>query len=333
MIAQLDWRYIKTRPLKVLTRIISYIFFEGRPLTTRGRWINPLVFMLFRFIKFFPNFNAIYKPIFILGTGRSGTTVLGVVFSMHKDIAYLNEPKALWHALHPNEDLIGNYTSDTARYRFAESDVTKEIQLYARKIYGTFLKVTFSRRVLDKYPELIFRVPFVKSIFPDAKFIFLVRNGWDTCSSIKYWSERLGKNDGDKTNDWWGVDKRKWKYLVEQLVPEDPELFKHIDSINKFENYSDMAAVEWIITMREGLRLMKEYPNDILRVNYENLCSNTYNELLRIVDFLELQKVDDKFYKYAESTLRPTPSKDPFPLDPCVENIFIKTMGTLGYVT
>ena len=44
MIAQLNSHYIKTRPTKALTRLVSYAFFEGRPATTKGRWINPLVF-------------------------------------------------------------------------------------------------------------------------------------------------------------------------------------------------------------------------------------------------------------------------------------------------
>ena len=34
MVAQLDSLYIKTRPTKVVSRLISYGLFEGRPLTT-----------------------------------------------------------------------------------------------------------------------------------------------------------------------------------------------------------------------------------------------------------------------------------------------------------
>ena len=43
MVAQLDRLYATLRPQRVPPRLISYALFEGRPLTTRGRWINPLV--------------------------------------------------------------------------------------------------------------------------------------------------------------------------------------------------------------------------------------------------------------------------------------------------
>ncbi len=67
-------------------------------------------------------------------------------------------------------------------------------------------------------------MPFIKALFPDAKFIFLKRNGWDTCGSIENWSSRLGNIKAGESHDWWGVNNRKWHSLVEQLVPEHPDL-------------------------------------------------------------------------------------------------------------
>src|SRR5690606_40375856 len=49
---------------------------EGRPLTTRGRWINPLVFGLYRMAQRLPLGRPVREPAFILGMGRSGTTIL-----------------------------------------------------------------------------------------------------------------------------------------------------------------------------------------------------------------------------------------------------------------
>ena len=73
MIAQINPLYIKTRPTKVITRLLSYAFFEGRPVTTKGRWINPLVFSILKKVAANDNkYKPVKKPIFILGTGRSG---------------------------------------------------------------------------------------------------------------------------------------------------------------------------------------------------------------------------------------------------------------------
>ena len=217
MIAQIDPLYIKTRPTKVLTRLMSYALFEGRPVTTKGRWINPLVFSLLkRFAANNNRYESVEKPIFILGTGRSGTTILGIVLSMHREIGYLNEPKAMWHLIHPHEDIIGNYSQADAKYRLTAEDATDEMCQRASQMFGAYLTATRSKRLVDKYPELIFRVDFVRALFPDARFIFLVRNGWDTCHSIATWSKRLGAQINSEKHDWWGVDDRKWRLLVEQ---------------------------------------------------------------------------------------------------------------------
>ena len=61
-------------------------------------------------------------PIFIVGTGRSGTTILGKILSVHKQVAFLNEPKALWFFANKEDDLIGSYSKSKGRYHFNEND-------------------------------------------------------------------------------------------------------------------------------------------------------------------------------------------------------------------
>jgi hypothetical protein len=330
MIAQLDSRYLRIRPWKVWARLVSYALFEGRPVTTRGRWINPLVFTLSAAAKSLPCLKKVRKPVFIVGTGRSGTTVLGVVLSMHRDVGFLNEPKALWHAIHSGEDLIGSYSRNLARYRLPASAATPKRVRDAHRLFGAYLTATFSHRVVDKYPELIFRVQFAKAIFPDAKFLFLVRNGWDTCHSIDQWSTRLGKQLAGETHDWWGVNQRKWMLLVDQLVPEHEDLAPHADTMRSWTRHSDMAAVEWVVTMREGLELLQRFPDQVLRVTYEDLCSAPQEILTRIVHFVELDD-DQRFFRYGKKTLRPTAAKKPVPLDPAILEPFRNTMEALGY--
>ena len=168
MFAQLNGGYLRTRVWKAWSRLVAYQLFEGRPLTTRGRWINPMLYYLFRIIKRLPQLVRVSAPIFILGTGRSGTTILGVVLSMHKDVGFLNEPKALWHFIRSDEDLIGSYSRGEGRYRLTADDARAETCDTSRKIYVAYLRLSGSRRLVDKSPELIFSVPFVRALFPDA---------------------------------------------------------------------------------------------------------------------------------------------------------------------
>ena len=256
MVAQLNRHYLKTRPFKVLPRLISYAFFEGRPVTTKGMWINPLLLAHLNYQKTLPFTKPTKKPIFIVGSGRSGTTLLGVILSLHPDVGFLNEPKVMWHCIYGEEDVIGSYSQGTAKFRLFESDATEQVRHYARRLFSVYLATTRASRLVDKYPELIFRIPFITSIFPDAKFIFIVRNGWDTCMSIENWSGRKGQKTQRNKYDWWGVNDRKWQLMVRELVTIDPDLSGLAEIIYPLKSQADRAAVEWIITMREGLKYL-----------------------------------------------------------------------------
>lgn len=333
MIAQINSDYIKRRPTKAITRLISYAFFEGRPLTTKGRWINPIVFSILNMAaNSNKQFTPVEKPIFILGTGRSGTTILGVVLSMHRDVGFLNEPKAIWHLIHPHEDIIGNYSLNQVKFRLTSEEATNEMNQRATQMFGAYLSVTGSKRLVDKYPELIFRVDFVRVLFPDARFIFLVRNGWDTCHSIANWSKRLGVHVNGQKHDWWGVDDRKWKLIVEQLVTTDLDLKNIVDDIKHFDRHLDRASVEWIVTMREGLNLIESISDCIHTVRFEELTSNPEATLLQLCDFCELLS-DKTFLNYAQQNLNPVPPRIPFDLHPKIAPIFYDTMARLGYNT
>ena len=333
MIAQINLNYIKTRPMKALTRLISYALFEGRPVTTKGRWVNPLVFSLLKTVSTNNRkYRPIKKPIFILGTGRSGTTILGTVLSMHREVGYLNEPKAIWHLIHPHEDVIGNYSQSDAKYRLTAEDATDEMRRRAAQMFGAYLTTTRSERLVDKYPELIFRVDFVRALFPDARFIFLVRNGWDTCHSIATWSERLGVQVSGEKHDWWGINDRKWRLLVEQLVKTDPALSEISDEIKHFEQHLNRAAVEWIVTMQEGLRLMQTSSDYIHLLRFEDLTSQPDKTLAALCEFCELS-TDNTFREYARRTLHPVPAKKPFDVPAKIAPIFHDTMAKLRYET
>jgi len=328
MIAQLDRDYCRLKPGKALVRLISYACFEGRPLTTRGRWLNPMVLALLRMLGGLPLGNRRARPIFIVGTGRSGTTILGKILSLHRQVGFLNEPKALWHLVHPEDDLIGSYSHAPARYRLTADDANGKVCKRARNLMAAYAMLTRSQRVLDKYGEMIFRYDYIKTIFPGACFLFLTRNGWDACRSVARWSDNHAH--GGKGADWWGHEQRKWHYLINQLLPEHPDLLR---SRQQFEAISDqraMAALEWVLTMREGLRLQRLAAGDLLRVRYEDLLTDPAGQLGRVCDFTDLEE-DATMLSYARQTLRPSTNGKPFPLPELLEAPFERALRELGY--
>lgn len=322
MIAQVDKAYLKDRPGSAIRRIVTRLLFEGRPVTTNRRWLNTIVFAHFALEKRLGIWKSVKKPIFIMGTGRSGTTILATLLSFHPHVGLLNEPKAMWHAIYAGEDVNGNYTTTLpARYHLGASDVNSRTKQAAHRLFGAYSTLTFSQRIVDKNPEIVFRVPFVQAIFPDAKFIFLIRDGWDTIRSIASWSEREVVQVNGETHDWWGVNRRKWHIMVKELVVGNPLFDGRESSLQKLERQIDMAAVEWIVTMQAGMAQYQQQPDHIYLLNYQDLVQVPQQTLADLLAFCELTQ-DSELLQYAQERLSEPSQYKPVALDKSIADLF-----------
>jgi hypothetical protein len=327
MIAQLDKFFYSLSKRKTITRLKSYFFWEGRPLTTKGQWVNPFIFFIFKLRLKLHRKNKVVKPIFILGTGRSGTTILGLTMGIHKDVGFLNEPKAMWFFINPKDDLIGSYTNGFAEYRLDCDPISKDVEFKAHKLFSSYLTSVNEKRVVDKYPEMIFRKKYLEAIFPDAKFIFLTRNGYDTCFSIDNWSKRLGVSSSGGVHDWWGEDDRKWEFLCRDIIAHDIELSPYLKDISKYKDHTHRAAVEWIVTMKEGLKISND--TNVHTLKYEEFVSSK-NVRCELLEFCELSK-DMNFDKYCQLVLTPISHKVNFNLPDEISKEFMNVMKKLKY--
>jgi len=330
MVAQIDANYAKKSFGKTIKRLASYSLFEGRPHTTKGQWFNPIVFAILRSLSKLPGSPNVKEPIFITGLGRSGTTILGVLFSMHRDVGFLNEPKAIWSLIAPNSDINGDYIKSNGKFRLNESDASHDKANLAHRIFHRYLAVIHSKRLVDKYPELIFRVGYLLKLFPDAHIIFITRNGADACHSINLWSQRLGVSQNDEKEDWWGRNDIKWHYLREQVINNDSYYESIRDICTDDLDHLNRAALEWIITMLEGLNQLQRYPKQIIKIKYEDLIAKSTEELTKLFKTCNLS-IDQKAIDYAKETLHET-AKKPWPnLHPEIDKLFRETMNKLNY--
>lgn len=132
--------------------------------------------------------GAIAKPIFIIGCGRSGTTLLFNIFKSHPQLApttgypdgedhegWVKHGNCLMSGFghpHRNKGITG--------YPYClymdENDVTEEIKnAMSSYYYNDVLSHDLSKRVVNKCPHLSNKVRYVRGIFPDAKFVHIVR--------------------------------------------------------------------------------------------------------------------------------------------------------------
>jgi len=299
MIAQLDKYFFKISKKKTMHRLIAYLH-EGRPLTTKGQWFNKFLFM--HFSQFRKRNEDIITPIFIVGTGRSGTTILGKILGIHDQILFLNEPKAIWSYAFENEDVIGTYRDKPGRLILNSDDYKEKTREIINSFYAHLLSLTNTNVIIDKYPELIFRIPWVKAICPSAKFIFVYRDPYETINSISKWSQRHGKISGDNMEDWWGLHNRKWDILVEETIIPNHNYTDIKNKLDKFKSDNlTKAAVEWIVTMDYGYKQLSNF-NNIFLIDYEDLVFDSEKKLRALLNFIKVPK-DNNVINYARSVL------------------------------
>ena len=316
MVAQLDKKYLNLSKEKTSKRFLSYLFFEGRPHSTKGQWFNPVVFFILKgLLKIRPN-KPVEKPVFIVGLGRSGTTVLGLIMSMHKDLAYLNEPKAIWSLIDERIDTVDDYLIGKGRLDLTENDVTESIVSKAKTIFANYLRIIGRSRLLDKFPEHVFRIDYLLSIFPDAKIIFISRSGNDAVASIAKWSQIHQRGEDENLEDWWGRADAKWSYICAQLLSSD-DYQKALAGIDLASiDHLNRAALEWVLTMNKGLQVIQSHGDKICHVRYEELLDNPDQFLQAVFEYCELNE-DSQVTEYAQSKIyKQTPKPSPELLEP-----------------
>lgn len=97
------------------------------------------------------------------------------VLSKHPDIAYLSEPTPIWkfgNAYKTHDILTVNNTNQESINHIIHA-------------FNSFAISSGKKRLMEKHPSNCLRIPFIDHVFPDAKFVHLIRDGRDVALSAK----------------------------------------------------------------------------------------------------------------------------------------------------
>lgn len=219
-------------------------------------------------------------PVFIVGCGRSGTTLLRLMLTAHPTISISSEG-AYVGALrrkHSSRGDLSNPVNLRALYQDLQPEIEYEKFLNApdfeqftewvtqfgasvRSIitfYGTWEARVLGKRVLtwwgDNAPYHVYSIPFFNELFPNCKVLFMVRDPRDV-----YASRRTGFGFDQSNLDWmigqWekslldglsaGVDLGPSRFKIvryEKLVSEPREQLHEICSFLGVEYANEMLA-------------------------------------------------------------------------------------------
>ena len=147
------------------------------------------------------------NPIFIIGTFRSGTTLLRFILDSHSNICCPPESKFLEYlsALYTNESCIRAF-----KYMGYDEDfIRKKIRKFADDFFIGYMLAHDKKRWADKTPDYVRVLDFIEWIYgPNCKYVLIYRNGLDTANSInEFYIEKLDKEkDIVKAYEYWAHD-------------------------------------------------------------------------------------------------------------------------------
>jgi hypothetical protein len=192
----------------------------------------------------------------ILGCARSGTSILGELIASHPQVLYTFE-SAIWEKA---------VKSPQASHRLSAADVDERVRrqiarYFARKMrrHGRPGMV-----LLEKNPRNCLRVPFLHALFPQAKFIHIVRDGRDVACSLLP-----------------GIGGEEWSHLK---PPNWQELLQNYQGIQR-------CGMTWKTVVELALADLQSVPH--LQVRYEDLVSRPVETAQSIFDFMGLEPHPD----------------------------------------
>ncbi|MDY6839799.1 MAG: sulfotransferase [Thermodesulfobacteriota bacterium] len=239
----------------------------------------------------------IQRPIFIVGAGRSGSTICHKIFSEHPDVAWLS-PLCSTFPAHPrlnkflmaaidypiiSKHLRKCFTPDEC-YDFWEfhckgfrepcrdlssDDLTNKTRHNLRDVMSQMLTDKRSRLLvkITGWP----RIGFLRALFADALFIHILRDGRALANSlinVDFW------------RGWKGPQHWRWG----ELTPS------HRHEWEKYQkSFIVLAAIQWKILLHAMERAQKHIETDhFIELKYEHFCSKPLDSFRQLTDFCGL---------------------------------------------
>ncbi len=231
------------------------------------------------------------NPVFIIGCGRSGTTLLGNLLSKHPDVLFLNEPRGFWFSAYPETDIwTDNAEAHNGKLYLNDSDETSSKSAKLRSLFYNELVRKKKKILIEKTPINCFRLELIDRIFKNAKYIHIFRNGIDVAKSIELRC-RVGK--------WYGINTYKWKQIEKYaaLNKSTKEIIKKCDS------FFEKGLFEWRLSSESAANFLSQIPkNRFIEISYKKLKQQPDYSVRRVLSFLNL-KPNPSIIKFAKNTI------------------------------
>lgn len=244
--------------------------------------------------------------VIIVGAPRSGTNMLRDVLTSFEGIATwpCDEINYIWR--HGNV----RYPSD----EIPAERATPTVQKYIQQRFNDIRERYNADIVVEKTCANTLRVPFVDAVVPNAKYIFIYRDGIDATGSAKErWTAQLDipyilekvRFVPKADLPYYGL--RYFWARVYRLISREKRLafwgpaLNNMQSILQNHTLNEVCALQWQRCVDNAEKAFSEMPADkVVRVRYEDFVHQPVQELARILEFMGKEVEPDKITRAVE---------------------------------
>ena len=231
--------------------------------------------------------------VIIIGAPRSGTNMLRDVLTSFDGIG-------TW----PCDEINYIWRHGNVRYPSDEIPADRATPTVSRYIQGRFeaiRKAQQAKIVVEKTCANCLRIPFVDRVVPNAKYIYIYRDGIDATGSAKLrWTAKLDipylleKVRFVPISDlpyyglryFWSRVYR-WFSKEKRLAFWGPKL-DDMESVLEKHSLNEVCAIQWQRCVDAADRALASMPPErVIKVRYEDFVSRPDEELTRLLAFLD----------------------------------------------
>ncbi len=208
------------------------------------------------------------SPIFIIGSPRSGTSILGWSLAQHSELAIGHESDMLFELTHPQklEDVYRKVTGRPNSLDWLRQNGVDEDEFLASIGLGLNALLTSrsgDRRWIDQTPANTIVASTLVRLFPGARFLHILRDGRSVVNSMVNF---IG------------------------AVPEEArEQFIAGGGLPEFATDFRCACETWVMYVTEALRFAENHPAVCMTVRNEQLRDDPVAGFDRVFSFLEVR--------------------------------------------
>lgn len=275
-------------------------------------------------------------PIILIGAARSGTKFLrdtlaapGGMKCVPYDVNYV------WR--YGNE----NFPHDALTPGLLTDD---KVQFIRRALFK-LAKCSDEQVLVEKTVSNSFRINFVDKIFPNARYVHLVRDGRDVVeSAMRQWQAKpdlsallkklRGIPLGSSSYIYWFTRNFIAGALNGRVGGKvwGPR-FPGIDDVVDRSSIAEVCALQWresVLYAQAGLAALPDAGVRVFNIRYEDLI-NDENSLLKLLESLQIPNAEIAMQHY-QSKRRPSPPQRWKTLTPAEQSIICRIVGDVQFV-